>query len=80
MVVKAVWPNYIIIIFFFLIFNVQVETFEDFGSSGITECTSITDSQNRFPYISIHGPQKWLITAGWSRRQDNKLAPHSPLI
>ena len=48
MVIKAVWPNYMIF-FIPLIFNVQVETFEDFGSSGFTECTSITHSQNSFP-------------------------------
>ena len=76
MVIKAVWPNYMIFFFVRLIFNVQVETFEDFGSSGFTECTSITDSQNSFP---VHHKSRFTDPKnGWWRRHDNKLAPPPP--
>ena len=74
MVVKTVWPNYIY--FFRLIFKVQVETFEDFGSSGFTECTSIADSQNSFP---VHHTSRFTDPKnGWSRRHDNKLCSRPP--
>ena len=44
----------LVIFFIRLIFNIHVETFEDFGSSGFTECTSITiHSRTVFQYI-IH--------------------------